>query len=216
MNDARYLSAIVLEISSSSLESEIKILSKINHSFIIIDLKRIHEILPVIWFRKLRSSLALYNKTILAALNPGICLENLKSASIAIVEDSDLCSFNERTPTEEKINYSKSETIVHHGHLRGGQSVINKSGDVVIIGNLNYGAEVIAGGNIHVIGALNGRALAGTHLGKTAIISAFSLKAELISIDGYYLSSDEIKPQEGAVYIFLNENEISIRSSNMI
>ena len=45
--------------------------------------------------------------------------------------------------------------------MRSGQSVIFMEGDVTILGSVGSGAEIVAGGSIHVYGALRGRALAG-------------------------------------------------------
>src|SRR5262245_63453301 len=41
--------------------------------------------------------------------------------------------------------------------IRSGQSVIFPYGDVTVLGSVASGAEVVAGGSIHVYGALRGR-----------------------------------------------------------
>ena len=45
--------------------------------------------------------------------------------------------------------------------VRSGQSIVFEKGDVTVVGSVASGAEVIAGGSIHVYGALRGRAIAG-------------------------------------------------------
>jgi septum site-determining protein MinC len=46
--------------------------------------------------------------------------------------------------------------------VRSGQSIYFPDGDVTVVGSVASGAEVVAGGSIHVYGALRGRAMAGT------------------------------------------------------
>ena len=45
--------------------------------------------------------------------------------------------------------------------VRSGQSIYFPDGDITVLGSVSSGAEVIAGGSIHVYGALRGRAVAG-------------------------------------------------------
>lgn len=76
--------------------------------------------------------------------------------------------------------------------LRSGQVVYAEQCDAVVMAPVNAGAELIADGNIHVYGALRGRALAGAHGNEEARIFCRSLEAELVAIAGCYLRSDEI------------------------
>lgn len=73
-----------------------------------------------------------------------------------------------RTFTQEVSN---SETVFHRGSLRSGQR-IEEEGSIVIIGDVNSGAEVIAGDNVVVLGTLRGLAHAGAKGNEKAIISA--------------------------------------------
>ena len=75
--------------------------------------------------------------------------------------------------------------------VRGGQ-VVHAQGDVIALGAVNSGAEVIAEGNVHVYGPLRGRAAAGVHGDAGALIFCQSLEAELVSIAGVYLGADEL------------------------
>ena len=67
-------------------------------------------------------------------------------------------------------------------------------GDVTVIGSVASGAEVIAGGSIHIYGALRGRAIAGVAGDAKARIFCRKLEAELIAIDGLYKTADDIPP----------------------
>ena len=46
--------------------------------------------------------------------------------------------------------------------VRSGQCIVHPEGDVIVIGSVASGAEVIAGGSIHIYGTLRGRAVAGS------------------------------------------------------
>ena len=78
--------------------------------------------------------------------------------------------------------------------VRSGQSIVHPDGDVAIVGSVASGAEIVAGGSIHVYGTLRGRALAGTNGNANARIFCRHLDAELIAIDGYYKIADEFDP----------------------
>ncbi len=51
--------------------------------------------------------------------------------------------------------------LYHEGNLRSGQQIVHLEGDVIVIGRVASGAEIVAGGSVHVYGALQGRAFAG-------------------------------------------------------
>ncbi|SDN50929.1 septum site-determining protein MinC [Vreelandella arcis] len=86
-------------------------------------------------------------------------------------------------------------TRVYRGTVRSGQQVSASSGDLVVIGAVNAGAEVLAAGSIHVYGALRGRALAGIHGNMQAGIYCRELTAELLSVAGNYKRLEDIDSQ---------------------
>jgi len=65
-------------------------------------------------------------------------------------------------------------------------------GDVTVIGSVASGADVIAGGSIHIYGALRGRAFAGAEGEAQARVFCRRLEAELIAVGGVFLTADEI------------------------
>lgn len=107
---------------------------------------------------------------------------------------------------EEKKQSSASETapalvpevrpvlqsLVIREPVRSGQSVIFPEGDVTIIGSVASGAEVIAGGSVHIYGALRGRAMAGSLGNAEARIFCRKLEAELVAIDGIYKMAEDL------------------------
>jgi len=81
------------------------------------------------------------------------------------------------------------QTLVIDRPLRSGQRIYAK-GDLVVLGLVSNGAEVIAEGNIHIYAPLRGRALAGVHGNHDARIFCTCLEAELISIAGIYRTTE--------------------------
>ena len=87
---------------------------------------------------------------------------------------------------------STPQGLIIEAPVRSGQSIVHPDGDVTIIGAISSGAAVIAGGSIHVYGALRGRALAGAFGNARARIFCRKLECELLAIDGLYKVADEI------------------------
>jgi septum site-determining protein MinC len=80
--------------------------------------------------------------------------------------------------------------------IRSGQSVIFPYGDLTVLGAVSSGAEIMAGGSIHIYGALRGRAMAGaTGNNAKARIFCSRNEAELIAVDGYYRTADDMAPE---------------------
>lgn len=86
------------------------------------------------------------------------------------------------------------QSLVIHEPIRSGQSVIFPEGDVTIVGSVASGAEVIAGGSIHIYGALRGRAMAGSIGNASSRIFCRKLEAELVAIDGIYRMAEDMDP----------------------
>ena len=75
--------------------------------------------------------------------------------------------------------------------VRSGQSIVFPDGDVTVVGSVASGAEIVAGGSIHVYGTLRGRAMAGVNGNASARIYCHKMEAELLAIDGYYQTAEE-------------------------
>jgi septum site-determining protein MinC len=104
------------------------------------------------------------------------------------------------------------QTLVIDKPLRSGQRIYAK-GDLVVLGLVSYGAEVIAEGNIHVYAPLRGRALAGVHGNHDARIFCTCLEPELISIAGIYRTTETPLPadvQGKPVQIRLDQEKLMI------
>lgn len=81
-------------------------------------------------------------------------------------------------------------TVIHDQPVRAGQRIWAQGGDLIVTSTVNAGGEVIADGNIHVYGALRGRAIAGGGNNAEARVFAQNFDPELISIAGYYAVRD--------------------------
>jgi septum site-determining protein MinC len=76
--------------------------------------------------------------------------------------------------------------------VRSGQSVFFPDGDVTVLGSVGSGAEIIAGGSIHIYGTLRGRAMAGMSGNRQARIFCNKIEAELLAIDGFYRTAEDL------------------------
>lgn len=96
--------------------------------------------------------------------------------------------------------------------IRSGQRIHAMGGDLSIVGAVSSGAELMADGNIHVYGALRGRAMAGMNGNLEARIFCQDLQAELVSVAGHYRISENIPAElRGvAVQIFLDGQVLRI------
>ncbi|MBD8909591.1 septum site-determining protein MinC [Methylorubrum zatmanii] len=86
----------------------------------------------------------------------------------------------------------RPRSFVLDAPVRSGQVIQHLEGDVTVLGSVASGAEVIAGGSIHVYGALRGRAIAGAVGDPGARILARKFEPELIAIDGLYKTADDL------------------------
>jgi septum site-determining protein MinC len=93
----------------------------------------------------------------------------------------------------EPAHAEPASLLVDHS-VRSGQSIAFEAGDITILGSVASGAEVVAGGSIHVYGALRGRAVAGLTGGAGARIYCRKLHAELVAIDGVYQTAEDMPP----------------------
>jgi len=84
------------------------------------------------------------------------------------------------------------QSLVINEPVRSGQSIMFPEGDVTVIGWVAAGAEIIAGGSVHIYGALRGRAMAGSLGNVSARIFCRKLEAELLAIDGVYKVAEDI------------------------
>jgi septum site-determining protein MinC len=99
--------------------------------------------------------------------------------------------------------------------VRSGTQIYARGTDLVVTAAVSPGAELIADGNIHVYGPLRGRALAGASGDASARIFCSRLEAELVSIAGHYLVSEQLPPEQQGfpVQIALVDDRLTITRS---
>jgi septum site-determining protein MinC len=93
---------------------------------------------------------------------------------------------------EQPKSKAKPASLLIESPVRSGQSVVFTEGDITVLGSVGSGAEIVAGGSIHVYGALRGRAMAGIEGNASARIFCQKIEAELLAIDGFYRTAEDI------------------------
>ncbi len=91
---------------------------------------------------------------------------------------------------------SAADTVVVDKPLRSGQQVYARGGDLVVLAQVNYGAEVIADGSVHVYAPLRGKAIAGARGNTTARIFSTCMEPDLIAIAGIYRTTEQPLPAD--------------------
>lgn len=139
---------------------------------------------------------------------------NTQTNNVKTVSDGQTQIRYERVevPVEVMVPSYTPAQIVRQ-NLRSGQQIYARDTDLVIIGAVSNGAEVIADGNIHVYGTLRGRAVAGAKGDTSARIFANKIEAELVSINGNYWTSEQLQQQNSwqkAGYVFLDGDKLSV------
>jgi septum site-determining protein MinC len=101
-------------------------------------------------------------------------------------------------PAPPPMAAAAPRTMVVERYLRTGQQVYAKGSDLILLGGLSNGAEVIADGHIHCYGPLRGRAIAGAQGDTTARILASNFGPELVAIAGVYRTFEKGVPESVA------------------
>jgi len=96
--------------------------------------------------------------------------------------------------------------------VRSGTQIYARGTDLIVTAAVSPGAELVADGNIHVYGPLRGRALAGAGGDTSARIFCSRLEAELVSIAGRYIVSEQLPAEHigSPVQIALVDDRLTI------
>lgn len=115
-----------------------------------------------------------------------------------------------KAPAEPK---QQTTTKVIKQPVRSGQQVVS-DGDLIVLGQVGAGAEVIAKGNVHIYGALRGRAFAGAQGDENCHIFCRQLDAELVAIAGVFKTSEELDEtlRNSASHIHLQADQLNIKA----
>lgn len=168
----------------------------------LVDIKKFsgfEKMLLVLTEKLLRGKKFYKNSTLYITIDTSLLDENemekLKKVILDKIEVKEIIIENIQNRTETVNKSRKTEKSIekifdgiHEGEtrflrktVRGGQCV-HFPGNVVIIGDINSGAEVYAEGNIIVLGSIKGNVFAGNSGNDNAVIAAFSLQPEILKI----------------------------------
>jgi len=119
------------------------------------------------------------------------------------------------TESAPRIREQPSSLMIEEP-VRSGQSVAFVEGDVTVLGSVASGAEIIAGGSIHIYGTLRGQAMAGVTGNRRARIFCHRFEAELLAIGSYYKTADEIDDsiRRAPIQAWLDGNTLKISAMN--
>jgi septum site-determining protein MinC len=125
------------------------------------------------------------------------------------------CAIVKEEP-KKKVVAKKAASLLIDTQVRSGQSIVFPDGDITIVGSVSSGAEIVAGGSIHVYGTLRGRAMAGINENLGARIYCQKIEAELLAIDGYYRTAEEIDAASynGPTQVWLDGDIVQITPLN--
>jgi septum site-determining protein MinC len=110
---------------------------------------------------------------------------------------------------------AEGATLVIRHPLRSGQRIYARGGDLIVLGMVSQGAEVIADGHIHVYGPLRGKAMAGARGRTDAMILTTQLDPELLAIAGVYRVVETRLPESlhnQPAQVLLEGDSLRIRS----
>jgi septum site-determining protein MinC len=115
-------------------------------------------------------------------------------------------------PAPEATQPATVAPLIVNSPVRSGQSISHPEGDVTVIGSVASGAEVIAGGSVHIYGTLRGRVMAGAYGEMRTRIFCRRLEAELLAVGGVYITADQIEAnvRSQAVQAWLENETVKI------
>lgn len=124
------------------------------------------------------------------------------------------------TKTEAEIIRKDNEVVTITRIVRSGQ-MIEVPGDLLLIGDVNPGGSVKAGGNIFIMGALRGVAHAGCYGNEQAVIAASSMRPSQLRIsDCLNRAPDDVSHEEKhemeCAYIDLSRQIVVDRLQSLI
>jgi septum site-determining protein MinC len=121
---------------------------------------------------------------------------------------------SESAPPDAAQPRNEPTSLLIESPIRSGQSVTFPYGDITVLGSVSSGAELVAAGSIHIYGALRGRAMAGAMGNAKARIFCSRYEAELIAIDGYYCTAEDMAAElrGKSVQCWLQDRALQIKA----
>ena len=137
----------------------------------------------------------------------------IEKTKLAVIHHSGKSAEKKTTSLPQQSSDTGKPHIINKT-VRSGQQIYAEGSDLVIMGSVSGGAEVLADGNIHIYGSLRGRALAGVSGNKEARIFCANNEAELVSIGGHFLLSDalQLQPDKRATQFYLLDEVLQVEA----
>lgn len=140
----------------------------------------------------------------------------LIGAREAVIEEAPVEPDPEVAEPAEAEEVTASNSLIVEAPIRSGQSIVHPDGDVIVLGSASSGSEIIAGGSIHVYGTLRGRAFAGAWGDRKARIFCRKNEAELLAVDGWYRTAEDMEPSSRGrpIQAVLDEGVVLVTALN--
>lgn len=146
--------------------------------------------------------------------------EQATYAGLAVFgEDSNLKKRPKPTQEPKVEKESKQEpglktAMVINRAVRSGQQIYAKDRDLIVMGSVNAGAEVIADGSVHIYGNIRGKVFAGSQGETSARIFAQKMDPELVCIAGLYQLSEDIADEykKGFMEVSLLNDQLNFKA----
>lgn len=144
---------------------------------------------------KLKDALWTQNIAVIGVAT-GVLDEQATALQLAIFPEGRIGHFDEvRRPYQANVKTQKRNDCIHSQLLRSGQAIHHMGGDLLILNDVNDGAEAITDGNLHIYGKAQGRIVAGATGDESAYIVCQKFEPNLVSVAGTYCVKDDI-PKE--------------------
>ena len=193
------------------------------HTPIIIDLQKISNQSQVIDFNTIIQQLRQHSIIPVGVIGGNEeQLMQSRSAGLAILPHSKIEAADEAiatTPVKQKTASTPPQkqhvpAMLIKQPVRSGQQIYARKCDLIVLASVSPGAELLSDGNIHIYGALRGRALAGVTGDKTARIFCQELEAELVSVAGFYWVNEDLKlpTEHHGLQIYLEDERLKMSS----
>ena len=128
----------------------------------------------------------------------------------SVIESLNLPILTEFKTKKKEPTVQQSREVMLSNKVRRSMQVYSKDKDLIVRGDVNQGAEVVADGSIFVFGNLHGKAIAGASGDTAAQIITLNFNPELVAISGVYVLHENIpnKHLGGRVRVSYSESKI--------
>jgi len=153
--------------------------------------------------------------------NNEIIKEQAQFTGLGVFPEEDVKQRSRREPEPAK---AEAEPVAEQGlvsamtinrPVRSGQQIYAKDRDLVIMGSVNPGAEVIADGNVTVYGHMRGKVIAGYSGNMDATIIVKQMDPELVCISGIYRLADDIPAEFKNNWVVISQSQQAIEFQSL-